>query len=641
MNPKTIPTLDFITPIENLTKSTITTEDGNTKRGGPLEHVRDIICPQVTKIIKESKINPNLSTEHQKAMKSIQTLVKERKLRVTKADKGSKTVVMETTKYEEKCTSMLANRNTYKKQAWPKMYTFRKELYQELKEATDIGKVSENEMFYLLPTVDKVNQSYFYGLPKIHKKCGKCVPKCVDCIPLRPVVSIYGSVNHKLSKYLAKVLSPLVGMTPYHLKDSSQLVNDLSQLSIDWNAVTLASFDVESLFTNVDVDKAITILAQKMDQNTKWMTKTRMSKERVLKLSQMCIKSNHFVFQKQNYSQTFGLAMGSPLSPLLANLFMEELEEKAQNQCQNSILFYRRYVDDCLVIAKTPEDLHSILAVFNRIDPNGRIRLTIEDEIDGKLPFLDCLLNRENGTLQLSVYRKPTNSGRVVHFQSAQPTSQKAGIIDSLARRCHQISSTQEVLLKEKLYLRNSFTACGFPEKFIEKHLDPIRAARKREKPKIMTVIPYIRGISEKIKGFLKQFGAHVFFKKHRTIGQIICKNSPLYTKEEQKNLVYEIPCNDCDSCYVGMTQRKVGVRMKEHKKAVKMKDKRSALTRHSLDNGHSLNIDNFSIRSYGDQSRDLLMAREALIIKSTRNTVNKIENAPHESFIRHLKKEK
>ena len=80
---------------------------------------------------------------------------------------------------------------------------------------------------------------------------------------------------------------------------------------------------------------------------------------------------------------------------------------------------------------------------------------------------------------------------------------------------------------------------------------------------------------------------------------------------------------------------------MKEHKKAVKMKDKRSALTRHSLDNGHSLNIDNFSIRSYGDQSRDLLMAREALIIKSTRNTVNKIENAPHESFIRHLKKEK
>ena len=69
------------------------------------------------------------------------------------------------------------------------------------------------------------------------------------------------------------------------------------------------------------------------------------------------------------------------------------------------------------------------------------------------------------------------------------------------------------------------------------------------------------------------------------------------------------------------------------------MKDKRYALARHSINTGHSINFDEFSIRSMGTDNREQLMVREALIINSTENTVNKIETAPHPSFIRFLKK--
>ena len=76
--------------------------------------------------------------------------------------------------------------------------------------------------------------------------------------------------------------------------------------------------------------------------------------------------------------------------------------------------------------------------------------------------------------------------------------------------------------------------------------MNPIRAARKREKPKISVTIPYVRGTSEKIKSIFKRFGAEVFYRKHNTIGRTLCKNSPVYEKEEQKDLIYEVPCEDC-----------------------------------------------------------------------------------------------
>ena len=431
----------------------------------------------------------------------------------------------------------------------------------------------------------------------------------------------------------------MVGHDSTHLKDTSQFVNDLEKSDISWNTVTMASFDVVSLFTNVDVDEALNVLSEKMSVHTEWKNYTFMSKERIIQLCDMCIRYNHFIFMGQYYSQSSGLAMGSPLSPLLANLYMEHLEQKCMNISLQKVLLYRRYVDDCFVVCPAVNQVQQFLKEFNNTDPSGKIRLTLELEKNGKLPFLDCMVNREQGKLQLSVYRKPTHSGRVLHFKSAQPKSHMAGTIDSLTRRCYQVCSDLEMKVNEKEYLKSVFINCGYPIGFVEKNMNPVRPSKKRDIPTTTVSIPYVKGVSEKIRSILKRFDTKVYFQKHCTIGRLLCKNSPEYAKEEQKNLVYEISCKDCPKSYVGMTERKVKSRMKEHQKMIEKKDRKSALAKHSIDSGHTIDMEGFSIRSLASDKRDQLLAREALIICSTPNTLNKVECTPHSSFVNILKK--
>ena len=101
--------------------------------------------------------------------------------------------------------------------------------------------------------------------------------------------------------------------------------------------------------------------------------------------------------------------MGSPISPIVANLYMEDLETKAIWSAQNPPSFWRRFVDDTLTIMKSSQ-VESFLHHLNSIDHH--IQFTKEDSRpDGSMPFLDILITpREDGSLSTTVYRKPTHT---------------------------------------------------------------------------------------------------------------------------------------------------------------------------------------------------------------------------------------
>ena len=100
--------------------------------------------------------------------------------------------------------------------------------------------------------------------------------------------------------------------------------------------------------------------------------------------------------------------MGSPVSPVVANIYMEMLEELALRTATHPPRIWRRYVDDTFcVITKT--EVEGFLSHLNSLCPT--ITFTAEEEVDGKLPFLDTLLHCKNdGSLDISVYRKPTHT---------------------------------------------------------------------------------------------------------------------------------------------------------------------------------------------------------------------------------------
>ena len=113
----------------------------------------------------------------------------------------------------------------------------------------------------------------------------------------------------------------------------------------------ITSFDVKVLYTSVPVDPSIQIEQQKLTQDPTLPQRTNMSIQQIIKLLEFCLKNTYFLFQGKCDEQVHGLAMGSLISPLIANLFMEEFEVKALSTPPHPHLWLR-FVHDTFIIQK-------------------------------------------------------------------------------------------------------------------------------------------------------------------------------------------------------------------------------------------------------------------------------------------------
>ena len=158
----------------------------------------------------------------------------------------------------------------------------------------------------------------FYGLPKIHK----------PDTPLRTIVSSCGSVTYGVAKELAKILKPLVGKSPHRINSTQNFVEQAKHTTLA-PGDCLSSYDVSALFTSVPVDPALNIIKDLLVKNHTLKERTVMEVGDIILLLDFCLKNNYFSFQGQFYEQAEGAAMDSPVSPIVANLYMEYLEQTA------------------------------------------------------------------------------------------------------------------------------------------------------------------------------------------------------------------------------------------------------------------------------------------------------------------------
>ena len=126
-------------------------------------------------------------------------------------------------------------------------------------------------------------------------------------------------------------------------------------------------------------------------------------------LLEFCLKSTYFTFQGRYYEQMEGASMGSPISPIVANVYMGDLEVKAINTSPHTLSLWKRYVDDTFTVIKAAYK-RSFLDHIHSIDQN--IPFPSEDSrTDGSMPFLDILVTpKKDGSLSTSIYRKPTHT---------------------------------------------------------------------------------------------------------------------------------------------------------------------------------------------------------------------------------------
>ncbi|XP_072019409.1 uncharacterized protein [Amphiura filiformis] len=315
--------------------------------------------------------------------------------------------------------------------------------------------------------------------------------------------------------------------------------------------------------------------------------------------------------------------MGSPVSPLAANIFMEHLEgtaiATAPMECKPKL--WKRYVDDILeIVAK--DEVNALTDHLNQVDDTDSIKFTYEEEKDGKIPFLDALIvRRDDGSIKLLVYRKATHTDQYLNFRSHHPLHHKLGVVRTLMDRKNRIVTEDEDKEREDDHIKGALQKCGYPDWSIKKVKDQMakpksKKERKKKddsnKSKGLVVVPYVEGVSERISRVFKTYNIATAMKPHCTLRNLLVHPKDKREPHNSTDVIYSIPCKNCNSAYIGETGRKFGKRLDEHKtEAEKIGDNiktratrkasqsvihKSAITDHVVENNHVINWDEAKI---------------------------------------------
>ena len=142
--------------------------------------------------------------------------------------------------------------------------------------------------------------------------------------------------------------NPWWGQSPHHLTNTHFVQQFHSQKVGPGEVMT--SFGVKVLFTSVPVDPSIHTVQQKLAQDPTLPQGSNMSIQQIVTLLEFCLKNTYFLFQGKFYEHVHGAAMGSPISPLIGYLFMEEFEVKALSSFPHPP--WLRFVDGTFDITK-------------------------------------------------------------------------------------------------------------------------------------------------------------------------------------------------------------------------------------------------------------------------------------------------
>ena len=219
--------------------------------------------------------------------------------------------------------------------------------------------------------------------------------------------------------------------------------------------------------------------------------------------------------------------MGSPVSPLVADLFLQEIETVALRSFVDPPRLWLRYVDDTFVIIKTNqvEAFHKFLN-----QQCDQIKFTVECENDQRsLHFLDCDLKvNQHGEFESTVFRKPTHSDLYLNYESAHPKFVKHSLVSSMCDRVRALCSTPNLQEEELLRIKNVLRDNRYPFSIVEKH-SGIRQissnGSKVDQEMIATAgIPYRKDTSEAIKKILKDYRIRTFFRIDNTLKRHLMK---------------------------------------------------------------------------------------------------------------------
>ena len=562
--------------------------------------------------------------------KTMSLLSRDKSIKVCKFDKGTGVVLMNSTDYVSKLNNIVLDKSK-----------FQQVPIRDDKPHPILSK--ENSVKYYLDTylkpfvpseiLTKLSPSgsqpgKLYGLCKVHKQD----------FPLRPVISMIGSAEYELAKYLDQLVKPHIP-GQFMVNSTKQFLDGMEGASFRPTDQSV-SFDVVSLFTNVPLKETINIIADYLypEVGDSCMPFPKKSFVKLMTIA----TGGLFLHQEDFFTQTDGVAMGNPLGPTLANFFLAHLETTYFSQFPGiKPKCYLRYVDDIFAVFEHESQIKPFFDYLNRLHKN----LAFTMELGTKtLPFLNTEIQLGDNAFESWVYRKKTHTGVLLNFSAVVPDIWKTGLIMCLLNQAKIISSSDTYFKNEVSKLKEMFFLNGYPRSFFDraflKFLDkqssdctPTVEEDLEVIKKVNLTIPYI---GEPSKKFAKQM-THLFKNTYNV------KLQPVFTTTKigdyfslkggtplsySANVVYQFQCLREKSCsYIGQTKRHLLTRVKEHLTPLKQGGPKSEVRTHinRCPSCHKnfLSIDNFKVLKKCKNSYETVI-HEALSIKRFQPKLNK-----------------
>jgi hypothetical protein len=376
-----------------------------------------------------------------------------------------------------------------------------------------------------------------------------------------------GSPTHRTASWLSEVLQPVREIySKYSIKDSFDFVEKLHTYNL--KDLKMFSFDVTSLFTSVPVDETITIIMNTIANHN---INVGIDLNVLRDLLELCTRDVQFLFNGQLLRQIDGVAMGSCLGPIFADIFVGYLESSICSTIKDKCSAFFRYVDDCFVLCQSDSLAHDLLNAFNSLHPS--ISYTYERETNDSLNFLDVLcFRRPDGSVRTSVYRKSTWTGLYTNFCSFVPRTYKINLVKSLFSRAHKICS-HDSLETELDLIRKVLLDNGYPPFFIDRFKKSDQCSPDKyfgpEKKPIFLRLPFI---GDKAAAFARRTltqSFRTFPAAKVTLFVSTCRIPSASPKDRlpvrlQHNIIYSFVCT-CGCKYLGRTGRRLEDRISEH----------------------------------------------------------------------------
>ena len=277
--------------------------------------------------------------------------------------------------------------------------------------------------------------------------------------------------------------------------------------------------------------------------------------------------------------------MGSPVSAVIANIYMEYFETLAIPSSPTLIKWWFRYVDD-VHSATRKDQVSKFQEHLNSMDPY--IKFTIKLPGTDGLPFLDTLTKPTPNSTESTVYRKPTPTDR--YFTTLTTPSQQNYLLSTpspteLIKYVLHLNSLQ----KKWITFTKSYKTTTTQQFFQQGKLQ--QKANKKPKPSTgkfiegaRVVIPYIKGLSEQDRHTIAKYRVRVFFKGTSTIKSLLMHPKDPIPDVQKTDIIYhwKCPANNCTAEYISETNRFLRERVSDHRNQTT-----SAIRNHHISTKH------------------------------------------------------